>query len=72
MIKPIPGGVFLAHTKPSLDIEGMMNLRDYFAAKALLGFLSHNGGNSLRDHQLAEAAYDMADQMLKARNAKKP
>jgi len=71
MIKPMPGGVILAHTNPPVQIKGEMSLRDYFAAKALLGFLSYNGGNSLKDHQLAEASYDMADEMLKARNAKK-
>ena len=45
--------------------EGM-TLRDYFAAKAMNAFLSRDGGTLEKD---AEAAYKMADAMLKARAA---
>ena len=43
-----------------------MTLRDYFAAKAMNAFLSRDGGTLEMD---AEAAYKMADAMLKARDA---
>ena len=43
-----------------------MTLRDYFAAKAMNAFLSRDGGTLEMD---AEAAYKMADAMLKAREA---
>lgn len=49
------------------EIEGGMTLRDYFAAKALQGMMV--------DVQIpnyvyiAETAYEMADAMLKAREA---
>lgn len=47
-----------------------MLLRDYFAAKAMQGMMAD--GQVLRlapDDQLASAAYEMADAMLKAREA---
>ena len=49
-----------------------MTLRDYFAAKAMQGFLSghvaHYGhDNHWPDKALASEAYDVADAMLKAR-----
>ena len=43
-----------------------MTLRDYFAAKAMNAFLSRDGGTLEMD---AEAAYKMADAMMKARGA---
>ncbi len=48
------------------DDEHGMTLRDYFAAKAMLGLL-----NSTRISQpdwIAKDAYEMADAMLKERN----
>ena len=46
-----------------------MSLRDYFAAKAMQGFLSsyQNGAVDCGFEYLADDAYDMADAMLKAR-----
>lgn len=49
-----------------------MNLRDYFAAKAMQGFAAHLNGASKRDNETgpqanARLAYEYADQMLKAR-----
>ena len=46
-----------------------MSLRDYFAAKAMQGFLSsyQNGAVDCGLAHLADDAYDMADAMLKAR-----
>jgi hypothetical protein len=57
--------------------EGM-TLRDYFAAKAMQAFISaypcqaidREDGGTPADHQsIAEDAYDVADAMLKAREA---
>jgi hypothetical protein len=45
-----------------------MTLRDYFAAKALQGMLAENGGGALRNDKLAAYAYNLADEMLKARD----
>ena len=47
-----------------------MFLRDYFAAKAMQGMMAD--GQVLKvasDDELARAAYEMADAMLKAREA---
>lgn len=46
-----------------------MTLRDYFAAKALQGMLAENGGGPMRNNTLAEFSYEIADAMLKAREA---
>ena len=43
-----------------------MSLRDYFAALAMQGLLSIEGGTLEKD---AEAAYKMADAMIRAREA---
>lgn len=44
-----------------------MTLRDYFAAKAMQGMLAENGGGAISNSQLANFAYEIADEMLKAR-----
>jgi len=54
--------------------EGM-DLRDYFAAKAMQGMLAHTGvvygkTASLDDSAGSIRAYEIADKMLKAREAK--
>ena len=46
--------------------EGM-SLRDYFAAAALQGMLSENGGGALCNPDLATWAFTIADAMMKAR-----
>ena len=48
-----------------------MNLRDYFAAKAMQGLIHHFDFGTFRDdpERLALWAYDAADAMLKAREA---
>ena len=48
-----------------IDTTGM-TLRDYFAAKAMQGLIS-NGGSSYKE--VVQAAYIVADAMLKARTA---
>jgi hypothetical protein len=45
--------------------EGM-TLRDYFAAKVMQGLLANN---NIDAQQIAEAAFIVADAMLKAREA---
>ncbi len=47
-----------------------MTLRDYFAAKAMQGFVSNRDASSATDKEIAFAAYEMADAMLRARQAK--
>lgn len=67
----IQPGSIIHDTNPPVKIVGEMTLRDYFAAKAMQGILAFNGGNNCKDAQVAEGCYDMADAMLKAKNAKK-
>jgi hypothetical protein len=62
---PAPAGV--AHIT-----EQGMTLRDYFAAKAMQGFLHYSATKSIYappDNELAKLAYDLADAMMKAREA---
>jgi len=44
-----------------------MTLRDYFAAEAMKGMLSENSGIRYPTDELVKFAYDVADEMLKAR-----
>jgi hypothetical protein len=44
-----------------------ISMRDYFAAKAMQGMLAEDGGGALNNEELAEFAYLVADEMLKAR-----
>jgi hypothetical protein len=46
-----------------------MDLRDYFAAKALTGLLTEASGD-YQDEAIAGLAYALADAMMKAREAK--
>ena len=48
--------------------ERGMTLRDYFAAKAMQSFLT--GDYDLYPHEAAQKAYELADVMLLARDAK--
>lgn len=61
-----------AYTAARAQAVGGMTLRDYFAAKAMQGFLSghiaHHGHESHWPYgALASEAYELADAMLKAR-----
>jgi hypothetical protein len=65
-----PAFPFPAYTYPNGEInhgEGGMTLRDYFAAKAMQGMMACPG--SIRVNDDANFAYQMADAMLKAREA---
>ena len=56
--------------KPEMTGFGM-SLRDYFAAKAMQGYVSdQEWRDDVGFDGTARAAYDMADAMLAARNAK--
>jgi len=49
-----------------------MTLRDYFAAKALQGFIQYSATKGIYtppDNELASVSYGLADAMLKARQA---
>ena len=46
-----------------------MDLRDYFAAKALTGLLTEANGD-YQDDAIATLAYQLADAMMKARESK--
>lgn len=48
--------------------EGGMTLRDYFAAKAMQAMLAHPDSSDTAGPEIyADAAYQLADAMLKAR-----
>ena len=74
-MKDIPAFPFVAKDKTGMMINTGMTLRDYFAAKAMQGFLSNDNllKASCKWHQdgseisIALLAYDQADAMLKAR-----
>jgi hypothetical protein len=51
------------------DIETCMSLRDYFAAKAMQAMESRELPKAILAIDVAQAAYEMADAMLKARKA---
>jgi hypothetical protein len=64
------GPAFPSHgSMGEVSHEGM-TLRDYFAAKAMQGLVAgSNPEHSINLHGAAEWAYNMADAMLKAREA---
>lgn len=51
-------------------IDAGMDLRDYFAAKAMQGYIANTGvlgGISPTDEDLAKYSYELADAMMEAR-----
>jgi hypothetical protein len=46
-----------------------MTLRDYFAAKAMQGICASGPSHEWSNSRLSAEAYDLADAMLKAREA---
>lgn len=59
-----------AFPNPHLTNETGMTLRDYFAAKAMNSLISDPDWRSdMVWHETAYAAYQMADAMMKARDA---
>ena len=58
------------HTFPeTTHVEWGMDLRDYFAAKAMQAFVA-KFDIEIPEYKIAEAAYWMADEMLAARETK--
>lgn len=82
-----PAFPFEYHNQTSKDQDGFFNtgvlspgasqqfagmtLRDYFAAKALQGFAASTARNNPTTDQIAQAAYALADAMLRAREVNK-
>ena len=66
MINTNTGGQAFPHTEIHDDYNGM-TLRDYFAAKALQGFVGTEKEGGMIYDRVAEVAYMYADAMLKAR-----
>ena len=64
-MKHEPAFPFVAKDKTGMIINAGMSLRDYFAAKAMQGFISR-GGNYNSEFDAARA-YAFADEMLKVR-----
>jgi len=65
------GSAFPCHPNSEIDspYDGM-TLRDYFAAKAMLGYAQYRAANSMfvySNDELAKESYEIADAMLKAR-----
>ena len=73
MTKDTGGPAFPCHPGIENSLYDGMLLRDYFAAKAMEGILASNTEHEHEDAHIidaiAEAAYKMADAMLKARQA---
>ena len=53
----------------AVDEHGGMDLRDYFAAKAMQSLITIDLDSDFNDVLIAQAAYEVADAMLKARRA---
>ena len=71
MSKQHDGGPAFPTATLAQKTEGGMTLRDYFAAKAMQGYVSDEEWRDDIDFDgTARAAYAMADAMLAARNAK--
>ena len=64
MINELPTATAFPWTQGGITCMGM-TLRDYFAARAMQGFLT--GDYDLYPHELAKKAYELADEMIKAR-----
>ena len=60
-----PMGIFDKEVKPISEKEA--ELRDYFAAAALQGFLANPSNEFVKFHEVASDACNTADQMLAAR-----
>ena len=56
-----------AYVAARAEAVGGMTLRDYFAAKAMQSYLLDKDRDSFTFEQWAQASYEMAEAMLKAR-----
>jgi hypothetical protein len=57
-------------TTGNTKLEEGMDLRDYFAGIAMLGFMSQPNGCNDKDQTIAWMAYGVADEMMKQREVK--
>jgi len=57
-------------TGSSVNVGLEVSLRDYFAAAALQGMIASCTQQNWQEEYAAKAAYQLADAMLKAREAK--
>jgi hypothetical protein len=64
-MKAFPNGLVYGR-----ELEGGMELRDYFAAKAMQGLLSTVKGEDWQYDDVSFLSYAMADEMMKAREDK--
>ena len=69
-----PVNEYVQHNGLTIGVQEGMTLRDYFAAKAMQGMMTsarYTGiiGVNNYEHSIANQAYQMADAMLKAREA---
>ena len=72
MSAPNTGGPAFPTTVYSNESYQGMTLRDYFAAKAMQGFIQYSAAKGIYkppDNELAKVSYDLADAMLKARQS---
>jgi hypothetical protein len=63
--KHAPAFPLVAEDDSGMMINMGMSLRDYFAARAMQGFIT--GDYDLYPHETAQKAYAVADEMMKAR-----
>ena len=61
------GGPAFPYGEPTHGGEDGMTLRDYFAGRAMQSYLLDKDRDSFTFEQWAQASYEMADAMLKAR-----
>lgn len=64
-MKAFPSGTVIDHNGLNNPLNDGMDLRDYFAAKALPTVVKEYGSNSFND--IAVISYQIADAMMKAR-----
>jgi hypothetical protein len=53
---------------PNMTNQTGMDLRDYFAAKAMQGYMSRTLIDGFDEDVIAEMSYKVADAMMEARN----
>jgi hypothetical protein len=69
MTKDTGGPAFPCHPGIENSLYDGMTLRDYFAAKAMQGICASGPASEWSNDRLSAEAYDLADEMLKARKA---
>ena len=67
-MKEINAFPFVASDDTGMIINTGMTMRDYFAAKAMQGFMGSSWNNKTFE-SIATKAYQLSDAMLKAREA---